>query len=158
MNAWFDMPLVPPIALCSYLREIWMRVIYKWVWHMKEWDIRISQSDKYIMSHIQTNTSSHTYEWHTYKRHTYDRFILHIWVMSHTRRSRVTHVKESCQTHGGVVSHICMSHITHMKVSCRTYESCHTDPSVMAHIRMRHITHMNESCRTCEGDMSVRIW
>jgi len=71
--------------------------------------------------------------------------------MSHIWMSHVTHMNESCHTHGWVMSHIWMSHVPHMN------ESCHTHGWVMSHIWMNHISLMNDSCHVYQWFIS-HMW
>jgi len=89
--------------------------------------------------------------WMSHVTHMDESCHTHGWVMSHIWMSHVTHTDESCHTHGWVMSHIWMSHVTHMD------ESCHTYGGVMSHIWMSPVTHMDESCHTYGWVMS-HIW
>jgi len=74
--------------------------------------------------------------------------MLHIWMsLSHTWKSRVAHMNESCHTYEWDMLHIWMRHVA----------QGHIWMSHMLHTRMRHVAHVNEPCRTYEWVM-LHIW
>ena len=71
---------------------------------------------------------------------------------THTPRSHVTRMNESCYTYEWVMSHVVwMSHVARMNKSCHTYAWA------VSHAWMRHVTSMNQTCHTYEWVMS-HVW
>jgi len=62
-------------------------------------------------------------------------------------------MKESCLTYEGVMSHTWRSHVSHMKESCLTHSS-NAWRKQFCHIWKSHVSHMKESRLTHEGVMS----
>jgi len=83
---------------------------------------------KRLISHI----------WITHVSHTR---VTHRWVMSHTRRTRVSHLNESCLTYEWVMSDTQITHVSYLDESCVTHTS---------DAQMTHVAHKRDSRLTCE--------
>ena len=157
------------------------RVTYDGVMHRMPWWRRAYYS---CCGHM----SWHTYDW-VWECHTYDWVVPHTWmrrvarmeacvlfvlksyVMSHTWRSRTTHMDESCRAsrvaYQGVVhrmkarvlfvlkslvmSHVWMGHVAHMN------QSCHTYGWVVLHMKESCIEYSDEGTRTICVEVSCHI-
>jgi len=98
--------------------------------------------------------------------------------MSHTWMSHVTHMDESCHTHGWVMSHTWMSHVTHMDESCHTLgkpvgvmllaptcrqQSCHSYQWVIyefctSHVWMRHVISSTNMWGSIPVVLAMEVW
>lgn len=94
---------------------------------------------------------------------------MHDRVISHTRRSHVTHRKKSCHTTKGVMSHTGQSHVTRSKefYGTHVWVLSHVQAADKMHVTwcMCHVTcgwvvsHVNESNHIwCEWVKSERVW